>query len=106
MLLLLCCALVACLAAQCAALPTELRCLYAEGVPQLCRVERFALLPGQVRLATARACNLLMSVKLEGVCCSRARRLLCETAWALEILCEFESLGFPVSPGVRLKSLS
>ena len=51
MLLLLCCALAACLVAQGAALPAELRCLYAEGVPQLCRVEGFVLLPGQVRLA-------------------------------------------------------
>ena len=49
LLLLLCCGLVACLAAQGAALPAELRCLYAEGVPQLCRAEGFVLLPGQVQ---------------------------------------------------------
>ena len=49
MLPLLSCALAACLLAQGAALPAELRCLYAEGVPQLCRVEGFVLLPGQVQ---------------------------------------------------------
>ncbi|KAK9842529.1 hypothetical protein WJX81_004633 [Elliptochloris bilobata] len=46
---LLCYALAVCLAAPCIALPPELHCLPAAGAPQLCRAERFALLPKQAQ---------------------------------------------------------
>lgn len=46
-LLLVSCILLCAAAAASGALPPELRCLPAEGEPQLCRVEHFTLLPGQ-----------------------------------------------------------
>ena len=79
LLLLLCCALAACLVAQGAALPAELRCLYAEGVPQLCRVEGFVLLPGQVRLAV-RSCAVILSINHYTHCCRCVRQWLCRLA--------------------------
>ena len=41
------CFLVLALAAAADALPAEVRCLPAGGAAQLCRVDRFVLLPGQ-----------------------------------------------------------